>query len=92
MEKCNLILTQISKFKINSIEVNHNHETTTQKQKRKFFLPIRDLNPGPLETKVCFYLWNTGLETEFSKTVLKICDHPPPPQWIILNILSRNCP
>ena len=27
-----------------------------------------------------FYLWNTGLETEFSKSVLKICDPPPRPQ------------
>ena len=26
----------------------------------------------------CFYLWNTSLETEFSKSVLKICDPPTP--------------
>ena len=32
-------------------KINGNHEITTKKWKRKFFLPHRDLNHGPLKPK-----------------------------------------
>ena len=41
-----------------------------------------------------FYLWNAGLETEFSKTVLKICDPPLKISWkfFIKLVLPRKQP
>ena len=52
------------------MEVNDNHEITTQKQKRKNYHPHRDLNRGPLEVTGTESQWATNEVQNFNRNSL----------------------